>query len=92
MINIFPKLISVKPLENFSIQVEYSDGKNGVVNLSDFAGKGVFSFWNKKENFNQVHVGKESGAVEWNEEIDMCPDNIYLKLINKSFEEYAQSE
>jgi hypothetical protein len=88
----FPELINIKPVEPYVLWLEYSDGTSGKVNLSHLAGKGVFSFWNDIENFNKVHIGKETGALEWNDEIDICPDSVYLELKNKTFEEYAKGE
>jgi hypothetical protein len=38
-----PVLLEVKPLEEFSLYVKYSDGVEGKVDLSEFAGKGVFA-------------------------------------------------
>ena len=33
-----------------------------------------------------VHVDK-SGAISWNEDIDLCPDALYLRLTGKTAEE-----
>ncbi|MDQ7054219.1 MAG: DUF2442 domain-containing protein [candidate division KSB1 bacterium] len=52
-----PKLIEVKPLENYRIWVKYSDGVEGVVNLSELVGKGVFAAWKDYREFQKVHIG-----------------------------------
>ncbi|MCX7839868.1 MAG: DUF2442 domain-containing protein, partial [Anaerolineae bacterium] len=41
-----PIPIEVKPLENYRIWLKYSDGREGIVDLSHLAGKGVFALWN----------------------------------------------
>ena len=41
-----PVLKEVKPLKNFCLQIKFSDGVEGVVDLSEFAGKGVFALLN----------------------------------------------
>ena len=84
-----PKPLRVKALDGYSIQVEFSDGLNGVVNLSHLAQKGVFRDWDKGNLFAQVHIG-ECGAIEWNENIDICPDNVYLQLRGLTFEQWQQ--
>ncbi|MEI6816615.1 MAG: DUF2442 domain-containing protein [Bacteroidota bacterium] len=89
---IFPSLVSVRPIEPYILWVEYSDGTSGKVDLSYLVGSGVFAAWNDVENFNKVHIGEETGALEWNEEIDICPDSVYLDLKQKTFEEYAQNK
>ena len=38
--------IKVKPLDNYKLWVKYSDGIEGIVDLSNLVGKGIFSLWN----------------------------------------------
>jgi hypothetical protein len=80
------KPISIKPLNDFRLWVQYPDGVEGVVDLSEFAGRGVFSLWNDYRNFQQVSVGRD-GAIAWNEDVEICPDAIYLKVAGKAVEE-----
>ena len=81
-----PKPVEVKPLENYRIWVRYSDGVEGVVDLSDLVGKGIFAAWEDYQEFQKVHIGP-SGEIAWSEEIDMCPDAIYLKITGKKPED-----
>jgi hypothetical protein len=41
-----PVPVEVQPLKNYRLKVRFSDGIQGVVDLSEFAGKGVFALWN----------------------------------------------
>lgn len=77
-----PVLTEVKPLKNFRLHVKFSDGVEGTVDLSDFAGKGVFALWNDYSQFEKVTVGS-SGELVWNEDVDMDGLGIYLKLTGK---------
>lgn len=81
-----PIPIEVKPLENYRLWVKYSDGVEGVVDLSDLVDKGVFALWNDYQEFQKVHIGPSS-EIAWSEEIDMCPDAIYLKITGKKPED-----
>lgn len=81
-----PIPIEVKPLENYRLWVRYSDGVEGSVDLSDLAGKGVFALWNDYQEFQKVHIGP-GGEIAWNDEIDLCPDAIYLKITGKKPED-----
>ncbi|MDQ7029185.1 MAG: DUF2442 domain-containing protein [Ardenticatenia bacterium] len=81
-----PKLIEVKPLENYRIWVKYSDGVEGVVDLSELVGKGVFAVWNDYREFQKVHIGP-SGEISWSDDIDLCSDAIYLKVTGKKPED-----
>jgi hypothetical protein len=74
-----PTPTDVRPLENYRIWVQYSDGVEGIADLSHLAGKGVFALWNDYRQFRAVHIGP-SGELAWSDEIDLCPDAIYLKI------------
>ena len=81
-----PVLTEVKPLINFRLHVKFSDGAEGEVDLSEFAGKGVFALWNDYNQFERVMIGS-SGELVWNEDVDMDGLGIYLKLTKKKPED-----
>ncbi len=81
-----PIPIEVKPLKNYRLNIKFSDGVQGVVDLSEFAGKGVFVLWNDYSQFEKVKIG-ESGELFWNDEVDMDGLAIYLKLTGKKPED-----
>ena len=83
------KAIKVKALDNYSIFVSYSDGVEGSVDLSHLAHKGVFQQWDKNNLFSQVYID-DYGAIAWNSDIDICPDNVYLQLKGLTFEQWQQ--
>ena len=81
-----PRPAEVQARKNFRIWLRYDDGTQGEVDLSDLAGQGVFAAWNDVAFFNSVRLGSH-GAVEWGENLDICPDAMYLRLTGKSPEE-----
>ena len=84
------KPIKVKALEKYAIFVEFSDGVRGAVDLAHLAQKGVFRDWDKDNLFAEVHVD-DNGVIAWNEEIDICPDNVWLRLNGMTFEQWRQN-
>jgi hypothetical protein len=84
----FPNLISVKALEKYKLHLEYDDGTSGIVDLSNFAGQGVFKYWEENNNFFKVYIDEEGGGIAWSKGLDICPDAQYLKIKNLSFEEW----
>ena len=74
--------IAVEPREDYCIWLRYSDGAEGEVDLSDLAGGGVFSTWDDRAYFEAVHV-TEYGAIAWSEELELCPDALYMRLTGK---------
>jgi hypothetical protein len=76
----------VEALPEYRLYLEFSDGSKGEVDLSDLAGNGVFQPWNDYGFFEKVHLG-DHREIKWNDEIELCPDSLYLKLTGKSPEE-----
>jgi len=83
------KVVKVEALEKYSIFVLFSDGINGIVDLKHLAHKGVFCEWDNNNLFKQVHID-DFGAISWNEYIDICPNNVYFKLKELSFDQWQQ--
>jgi len=79
--------VFVQALPNYRLFVRYCDGAEGEVDLSEFAGKGIFAAWDDPEFFRQVSIG-EHRQIRWSDDIELCPDAIYLKLTGKTPDEY----
>ena len=77
------RVAQVEPRDGFRLWLRYSDGSAGEVDLSGMAGKGVFRAWDKPGLFDRVHVAAH-GAIAWSEEIELCPDALYIELTGKS--------
>jgi hypothetical protein len=77
-------------LPGYRLELEFNNGESGVVDLSEFVGRGVFAAWERRGVFEQVTVTSD-GAVEWPGEIDMCPDSLYLRLTGKKPEDLFPS-
>lgn len=81
-----PKFLEVRPLASFRLWVRYDDGAQGEVDLADLAGRGVFSAWTQPGSLESVALGSQ-GELVWADELDLCPDSVYLRLTGKSPEE-----
>ena len=75
-----PKIISVEALEKYKIKVVFADGIQGVYDVSDLAGAGVFKIWDVNDNFFKVFINQESGAISWLGEIEIDTINAYRTL------------
>jgi len=74
------KITDVKTLEDFRIWIKFSDNFEGIVDLSDVAGKGVFSVWKDRKFFEAAFIDAVSHTVAWPGGIDLCPDSLYAEL------------
>jgi hypothetical protein len=78
--------LEVKALPGHRIWIRYRDGAEGEVDLSHLAGRGVFALWDDEREFAKVHIGP-GRAIAWSDEVELCPDAIYLRLTGRSPEE-----
>jgi len=79
-------LLEVSPKEDFRLFLRYDDGVSGEVDLSELAGRGVFSAWSNPGVFQQVRL-TDMGHPEWPGAIDLCPHALYMQLTGKRPEE-----
>jgi hypothetical protein len=82
--------VEVNALPGYRLYVRYADGVAGEVDLSNLVGQGVFVAWNDPTVFEQVSIGP-SGEIRWSDQIDLCPDAIYLQITGKTPEEVFPS-
>ncbi|MBI4468571.1 MAG: DUF2442 domain-containing protein [Acidobacteria bacterium] len=80
------KAVEVKALNGNRIWIRFADGVEGEVDLSHLAGRGVFTAWADRKVFESVHVDA-SGAIAWNQELELCPDALYMRLTGKTPED-----
>ena len=84
------KIINVTVLQNYKVRLEYADGEKGIADLSHLVGKGVFALWNDYNTFQNVQIGS-SGELLWNDQVDLCPDSLYLQITNQEPEDLFPS-
>ena len=80
------KISKVKVLSDYRLELAFDDGVCGAVDLSDLVGKGVFDLWRDRHAFEQVRIGA-FGELTWGDQIDLCPDALYLKATGKKPED-----
>lgn len=71
--------IRVSPLQDAKIFVVFSDGVEGVIDMSSSVGRGVFTSLADPRVFATVHIG-DRGQIAWSEEMEICPDAAYLEV------------
>ena len=84
------KVVKVVPKENFKLWLKFEDGVEGTVDLSSLKNKGVFNIWEKPGVFESVFIHPDSGAIAWNNEVEICADALYLKISGKSSKDLFQ--
>jgi hypothetical protein len=67
------KVISVKPLESFYLEIEFADGACKVIDIGPFIGKGISAALKDKAYFHQVTL-EDGGGIAWPNGYDFCPN------------------
>ena len=75
------RLIKVKPLAHYRLEVEFVDGTHGFVDMSrrmDSDKAGIFAVLKDTRLFNQVYL--EYGVATWPGQIDLAPDAMHHEI------------
>ena len=62
------KVISVDPIEDYKLRIEFSDGRKGIFDVSPYIDKGVFIELKDKTYFRSVRAA--FGGIMWPHEQD----------------------
>jgi hypothetical protein len=75
----YPRIVSVKVVSHYVIELGFSDGSRGVVDLFPRIGdgRGVFAPHKDPAFFAQVRVDPEAGTIVWPNDTDLDPDVLY---------------
>ena len=85
-----PSLVNMKTLAHRRLWLRFSDGVEGEVDISEFAGRGVFSAWDERVSFNSARIGPV-GQVAWEGGLEICADMLYMRLTGESPEQVFQN-
>lgn len=80
------KPVSVKALPGYKLWIKYENGEEGEIDISHLAEKGIFKIWKVAGKFEDVTIA-QSGAIKWSDDVELCPDALYLKLTGKQPDE-----
>ena len=71
-----PRVTNVKPSQNYTLQVTFSNGEVKSFDVKPYLGIGIFKELQDLGVFNSVKPFL--GSVQWANGVDLCPDTLYL--------------
>ena len=80
------KPVEVRALPGYRLWIRYSNGVSGEVDMSYLVRQGVFAAWEDFRSFETVHIGP-GRQIAWNDDIDLCPDALYMKITGQQPQE-----
>ena len=73
-----PRVTRMRLLEEHRVYLVFSDGTEGVADLSDLVGRGpVFEPLTDYSFFSKVRLNEEAGTIEWPNGADVAPESLY---------------
>ena len=76
-----PKAISVKPLENYLLLIEFDNGEEKLFDVKPYFKFKAFEKVKDKKEFNTVRISGLS--IEWASGADICPDELYNNSVKQ---------
>ena len=67
------RVISVKPLQNYLLEIEFEDGFRKVVDITPFLGDGISAALKEEAYFRRVTL-EDGGGIAWPNGYDFCPN------------------
>lgn len=77
MLPMNPKVISIKPLPEYRLLLEFSNGERRVFDASEYLSFGVFAQLRDPAAFAAAYV--DCGSVEWPAGAGLSYDTVYLE-------------
>jgi hypothetical protein len=77
----------------YRIEVEFDDGRRGVVDFSGYLKRGgVFDRFHDIEFFKRFSVNEELGILTWGNEIDVAPETLYAEATGTSLPDWMHPD
>ncbi len=76
------RIVEVKAHDDYTVSLVFEDGVRGSADLSHLKEKGLFRAWSDRTFFLSPQIGND-GALRWGEDIEICPDALYLRVTGK---------
>jgi high-affinity K+ transport system ATPase subunit B len=80
------KISRVSSTGDYTIQVEFEDGVQGLVNLADLVKTGIFNVLKDENQFARVHTTGYS--IAWSDDLEIDAATIYAELTGKAPSDY----
>lgn len=75
------KIVSVSPLENYVVALEFSDGLKKEIDLEPYLGGEVFEPIKDIDYFRTVRVAEGERTISWPNGVDIDPYTLYYGLL-----------
>lgn len=85
-----PRVKKVETLENFRLRVSFANGQQRIFDVKPYLAYPAFKRLANAGYFSLAHA--EHGTVVWPNDVDFCPDTLYLESVQEESEAYGQGD
>ena len=86
----FLHIVEAKYLDDYRVEVVFSNGRKGVADLSEVLHGSVFGALKDKFEFSKMSVDSELETVVWANGADLAPEYIYFQAFKNESELQSQ--
>ena len=84
-------IVSAKYIEEYKIELEFDDGKRGVVNFSKYLEKGgIFEQFKDMKFFRNFSINEDLGTLTWDDEVDIAPETLYADATGSGLPDWME--
>jgi len=87
-----PDVVAAVYKGGYQIELEFDDGKRGIVDFSRYLAKGgVFERFKDIEFFRGFSVNDQLGTLTWGNEVDVAPETLYAEATGSGLPSWMES-
>jgi len=84
-----PRVSTVTPLDKFRLRIVFTNGEQRIFDVSPYLGYPAFRRLANPGYFALAKPGH--GTVAWPDDIDICPDTLYMESVCEDQEPYGSN-
>lgn len=77
------EITQAKYSDNYTLWLQYNDGKAGYVDLTEHLWGPAFEPLRDINRFKQFHISPMLGTITWENDVDFAPEFLYEQLSEK---------
>ncbi len=87
-------VVGVEPLGELCLRVRFRDGTEGIADLGDLAGKGVFKQWDHPDVWGSVRIEADTlawGSSDPTERLDISRGSLYIRVAGLTWDDLSSA-
>ena len=88
------RVVDVQPRDKYCVWVRFRDGTEGIADLGDLAGKGVFKQWDHPDVWGSVRIEDDTlawGSSDPTERLDISRGSLYIRVTGLTWDDLSSA-